>query len=61
VPGTRDYAIRTFKQIIDWRGKPAVVRCDNGPEYLSAAITGWADTYGIRLDCSQPGQPQSRR
>lgn len=28
--------IRTLKQIIGWRGKPLAIRCDNGPEYLSA-------------------------
>jgi putative transposase len=30
--------IRTLKQIIGWRGKPLAIRCDNGPEYLSATI-----------------------
>jgi putative transposase len=30
--------IRELKQIISWRGKPEVIRCDNGPEYISAAI-----------------------
>ena len=30
--------IRELKQIISWRGKPQVIRCDNGPEYISAAI-----------------------
>ena len=29
--------IRELKQIISWRGKPQVIRCDNGPEYISAA------------------------
>jgi putative transposase len=27
-----------LKQIISWRGKPRVIRCDNGPEYISGAI-----------------------
>ncbi len=25
--------IRELKQMISWRGKPQVIRCDNGPEY----------------------------
>ena len=27
--------IRALEQVIEWRGKPAAVRCDNGPEYIS--------------------------
>jgi len=33
--------VRSLEQIVDWRGKPASIRCDNGPEYLSSAITEW--------------------
>jgi len=50
--------IRTLKQIIGWRGKPSAIRCDNGPEYLSAAIVQWAKTWGIKLEYIQPGKPQ---
>src|SRR5690606_30640368 len=25
--------IRSLEQVIEWRGKPKVIRCDNGPEY----------------------------
>jgi len=27
--------IRALNQIIEWRGKPQQIRCDNGPEYIS--------------------------
>ncbi len=50
--------IRTLEQIIEWRGKPAVIRCDNGPEYVSAALTAWAERHGIHLAYIQPGKPQ---
>ncbi len=30
--------IRALRQIIGWRGRPKAIRCDNGPEYLGAAI-----------------------
>ena len=50
--------IRALEQIIDWRGKPAAIRCDNGPEYLSDAITQWASAHGIALNYIQPGKPQ---
>jgi putative transposase len=54
----RDEFAPVIKQIIGWRGKPSAIRCDNGPEYLSAAIVAWADAWGIKLEYIQPGKPQ---
>jgi putative transposase len=31
-----------LKQTISWRGKPQVIRCDNGPENISGTIQNWA-------------------
>ena len=53
--------IRALKQIIEWRGKPAMIRCDNGPEYISGALMAWAERTGIKLDYIQPGKPQHPR
>jgi putative transposase len=50
--------VRTLDKIIEWRGQPRVIRCDNGPEYVSAALMGWAEAEGIRLEYIQPGKPQ---
>lgn len=50
--------IRTLTQLIRWRGRPAGIRCDNGPEYLSAALVAWAKHWRIRLEYIQPGKPQ---
>lgn len=50
--------IRALKQIIAWRGKPQVIRCDNGPEYISASIQSWANDWGIKMEYIQPGNPQ---
>ena len=44
--------------VVEWRGKPAAIRCDNGPEYISGAIQNWAAEWGIRLEHIQPGNPQ---
>ncbi len=30
--------VRSLNQIIEWRGKPKRIRCDNGPEYISETI-----------------------
>ncbi|MES1192381.1 MAG: integrase core domain-containing protein, partial [Steroidobacter sp.] len=38
--------------------QPNAIRCDNGPEYISDALTQWARQRGIRIDYIQPGKPQ---
>ena len=50
--------IRSLDRIIEWRGKPNSIRCDNGPEYISEALKSWARKKGITLQCIQPGNPQ---
>ncbi len=50
--------IRGLDQIIEWRGKPRMIRCDNGPEYLSGMVMQWAEKRGIKLAYIQPGNPQ---
>ena len=55
MPGLRD--IRAIEHIIEWRGKPAAIRCDNGPEYLSASLSTWANRQQITLMYIQPGKP----
>ncbi len=50
--------IRALEQIIEWRGKPKVIRSDNGPEYSSHEFQAWAEQQGITLLYIQPGKPQ---
>lgn len=50
--------IRALDQIIEWRGQPDTLRCDNGPEYISILLENWAKDLGIQLEFIQPGQPQ---
>jgi len=49
--------IRALDQIIEWRGKPKVIRCDNGSEMCSGQFQHWASRRGIRLLFIQPGKP----
>lgn len=49
---------RALDQVIEWRGKPRVLRCDNGPEYISGTLAIWAEMRGIHLSFIQPGKPQ---
>ena len=50
--------IRALNQIIEWRGKPKNIRCDNGPEYISSVLMAWAEKLDIQLCYIQPGNPQ---
>ncbi len=50
--------VRALDQLIEWRGVPQVIRCDNGPEYISDTVRRWAKGRGIHLAFIQPGQPQ---
>ena len=50
--------IMALDQVIEWRGKPKMIRCDNGPEYISSVLTLWAENRGIQLQYIQPGKPQ---
>ena len=50
--------IRSLDRIIEWRGKPATIRVDNGPEYISGKLMEWAEKQGVIIQHIQPGQPQ---
>ena len=50
--------IRSLNQLIECRGKPAQIRCDNGPEYISNALKDWAIEQGIVISYIEPGNPQ---
>ena len=49
--------IRELNKLIEWRGKPLKLRCDNGPEYVSQALEDWAHANDIELTFIQPGKP----
>lgn len=50
--------VRSLNQIIEWRGRPKRIRCDNGPEYISELILSWARDNEIEITHIQPGKPQ---
>lgn len=50
--------VRSLNRIIEWRGKPLIIRVDNGPEYISGKLMVWAERMGIHIQYIQPGKPQ---
>jgi putative transposase len=50
--------VRSLNRIIEWRGKPQIIRVDNGPEYISGILMIWAENLGIHIEHIQPGKPQ---
>jgi putative transposase len=55
LPGQR--VTRVLEWAIAQRGKPASIRCDNGPEFTSRHFLGWCEEQQIRLTHIQPGRP----
>ena len=40
-----------------WRGVPAFIRSDNGPEFVAEAVRQWIATVGARTAFIEPGSP----
>ena len=49
--------VRSLEQVIEWKGKPDAIRCDNGPEYIAQTLIDWATRHQITLLYIQPGKP----
>ena len=43
--------------LIKWRGKPKVIRLDDGLKYISHHFKRWAEEHCIQLRYIQPGKP----
>ena len=48
---------RVLNRIIEQRGKPANLRSDNGPEFISHVLQEWCEKHKITLQYIQPGKP----
>ena len=52
-----DHLTRILDRICSQRGKPIVIRSDNGPEFTGKAMLTWAHRHGITLRLIEPGKP----
>jgi len=52
-----EQVVRVLEQLLDWRGKPASILMDNGPELISQRLESWAQDKHIHLLHIQSGKP----
>lgn len=50
--------IRTLNQLLEWRKKPLVFLCDNGPEFISHRFVRLAIEDNIRIEYIEPDKLQ---
>jgi putative transposase len=51
------HVTRVLERVMEQRGRPAAVRCDNGPEFTSRHFVTWCEEQRITLLHIQPGRP----
>lgn len=49
--------VRSLERIAAWRGYPAKVRMDNGPEFIAVGLAEWAEQHEVVLEFIEPGKP----
>jgi putative transposase len=55
IPSAR--VVRVLDELVDWRGVPQAIRCDNGPEFLAEVFKDWCCGQGIEIRYIQKGKP----
>lgn len=49
--------VKVLDQLVEYYGKPKVIRTDNGPEFISCVLDAWMYNQGIKQDFIPPGKP----
>ena len=49
------YVARVLTELIKRHGRPEVIVCDNGPEFISRALEIWAEEHGVKLQLHRAG------
>jgi putative transposase len=52
-----DHLTRILDQICSLRGRPGLIRSDNGKEFTGKAMLNWAYRNGVALKLIEPGKP----
>ena len=49
--------ISTLAELFKEHGRPKLIRSDNGPEFIAAAVTSWLERLGVTTAFVEPGSP----
>ena len=49
--------VNTLNRLICIYGRPAYLRCDNGPEFIAKQVRKWATSKNIEIAYTEPGKP----
>jgi putative transposase len=49
--------VQLLTRLVECYGRPAQLRTDNGPEFISARLSEWCEAQGVTLCWIQPGKP----
>lgn len=52
-----EHVARVLSDLVQRRGRPRVIVCDNGPEFISRAMELWSESHVVRLHFIEPGKP----
>ncbi len=52
-----DHLVRLMDQVCAQRGKPKIIRTDNGKEFTGRSMLTWAHRHDIALRLIEPGKP----
>lgn len=49
--------VQLLTELCEVRGRPEMIRVDNGPEFISETFKSWAKSQGILIHYIEPGKP----
>jgi putative transposase len=49
--------VKVLERVVSVHGRPASIRVDNGPEFISKDLDRWAYWNHVKLDFIRPGKP----
>jgi len=52
-----DRVVSVLEELVEWRGAPSAIRCDNGPELVAEGLKDWCRFEDVATSYIEPGAP----